>query len=43
MWAALLGFLCLVCSTEAEAGAADVGVLVGGDAADGSGAVEADV
>ena len=28
---------------EAEAGAADVGVLVGGDAADGGGAVEADV
>jgi hypothetical protein len=28
---------------EAEAGATDVGVLVGGDAADGGGAVEADV
>ncbi len=28
---------------EAEAGASDVGVLVGGDAADGGGAVEADV
>ena len=28
---------------EAEAGAADVGVLVGGDAADGGGAVETDV
>ncbi len=28
---------------EAEAGAADVGMLVGGDAADGGGAVEADV
>ena len=42
MCAALLGLM-LVCSMRRKPGATDLGVAVGGDLADGGGAVEADV